>query len=89
MEQISSGRDFEVTAGDDGVTWFIAAAALDVTGPEPIPADDKLLDLPNLIIAPHIASATMASRTLMAQMAVQNCIAGVLGNPLPFPVNTA
>jgi glyoxylate reductase len=66
----------------------IAAAALDVTDPEPLPADDKLLDLPNLIVAPHIASATIASRNLMAQMAVQNCIAGVQGNPLPFPVNT-
>ena len=67
----------------------IAAAALDVTDPEPLPADDRLLDLPNLIIAPHIASATIASRTLMAQMAVRNCIAGVEGEPLPFPVNTA
>jgi len=66
----------------------IAAAALDVTDPEPLPADDKLLKLPNLIIAPHIASATIASRTLMAQMAVRNCLAGVQGNPLPFPVNT-
>jgi len=66
----------------------IAAAALDVTDPEPLTAGDKLLDLPNLIVAPHIASATIASRTLMAQMAVRNCIAGVQGNPLPFPVNT-
>jgi glyoxylate reductase len=66
----------------------IAAAALDVTDPEPLPPDDMLLDLPNLIVAPHIASATITSRSLMAQMAVQNCIAGVQGKPLPFPVNT-
>jgi len=66
----------------------IAAAALDVTDPEPLPADNKLLDLPNLIIAPHIASATGASRTLMARMAVRNCLAGVKGEPLPFPVHT-
>jgi glyoxylate reductase len=65
----------------------IAAAALDVTDPEPLPPDDKLLELSNLIIAPHIASATIASRTLMAQMAVRNCLAGVQGKPLPFPVN--
>ena len=65
----------------------IAAAALDVTDPEPLPPDDKLLEFSNLIIAPHIASATIASRTLMAQMAVRNCIAGVQGQPLPFPVN--
>jgi glyoxylate reductase len=65
----------------------IAAAALDVTDPEPLPPDDRLLELSNLIIAPHIASATIASRTLMAQMAVRNCLAGVQGKPLPFPVN--
>lgn len=65
----------------------IAYAALDVTDPEPLPADHKLLTLPNCLVVPHIASATVASRTLMAQMAVCNCIAGVNGEPLPFPVN--
>jgi phosphoglycerate dehydrogenase-like enzyme len=63
----------------------IAAAALDVTDPEPLPAGHRLLSLPNLIVAPHIASATVASRTLMAQMAVRNCLAGLRGEPLPFP----
>lgn len=65
----------------------IAAAALDVTDPEPLPADDKLLELPNLLVVPHIASATVTSRTRMAQMAVRNCIAGVRGEALPFPVS--
>jgi glyoxylate reductase len=64
----------------------IAYAALDVTDPEPLPADHKLLTLPNCLVAPHIASATVASRTLMAQMAVRNCIAGVRGEPLPYAV---
>jgi glyoxylate reductase len=64
----------------------IAAAALDVTDPEPLPAHDKLLTLPNLIIVPHIASATVTSRTKMALMAVQNLVAGVNGLPLPFAV---
>ena len=64
----------------------IAYAALDVTDPEPLPADHQLLTLPNCLVAPHIASATVASRTLMAQMAVRNCIAGVRGEPLPYPV---
>lgn len=64
----------------------IAYAALDVTDPEPLPADHKLLSLPNIIVAPHIASATVASRTQMAMMAVQNLIAGVQGEQLPFLV---
>jgi len=49
----------------------IACAALDVTEPEPIPPDDPLLTLDNLIIAPHIASASQATRLKMAQMAVE------------------
>ena len=65
----------------------IASAALDVTDPEPLPADHKLLQLPNLIVAPHIASGTVTSRTQMARMAVKNLVAGVQGKPLPFPVN--
>ena len=65
----------------------IAAAALDVTDPEPLPPDHKLLTLPNLIVVPHIASATVSSRTNMARVAVRNLIAGVRGEPLPFPVN--
>ena len=65
----------------------IAYAALDVTEPEPLPADHKLLTLPNLIVAPHIASATVTSRTKMAMMAVENLVAGVNGKPLPFKVN--
>jgi glyoxylate reductase len=68
-------------------TGQIACAALDVTDPEPLPADHKLLALPNLIVAPHIASATVTSRTKMAMMAVENLIAGVQGRPLPFQVN--
>ncbi len=65
----------------------IAYAALDVTDPEPLPADHKLLTLPNLIVAPHIASATVTSRNLMATRAVQNLVAGLRGERLPFCVN--
>jgi glyoxylate reductase len=65
----------------------IGYAALDVTDPEPLPADHPLLTLPNLIVAPHIASATVTSRTQMALMAVKNLVAGVRGEGLPFPVN--
>jgi glyoxylate reductase len=65
----------------------IAYAALDVTNPEPLPADDRLLTLPNILITPHIASATVTSRTKMCLMAVQNLVAGLKGEDLPFPVN--
>lgn len=65
----------------------IAYAALDVTEPEPLPADHKLLELSNLIVAPHIASATVSSRNLMASRAAQNLLAGLRGEPLPYCVN--
>ncbi len=65
----------------------IAYAALDVTDPEPLPPDYKLLSLPNIIIVPHIASATGATRTKMCLMAVQNLLAGLEGKKLPYPVN--
>ncbi len=65
----------------------IRAAALDVTDPEPIPADDPLLGLDNCLIVPHIGSATEATRGKMASMAAANLLAGVRGEPLPTSVN--
>jgi glyoxylate reductase len=65
----------------------IAAAALDVTDPEPIPANHPLLSLENVIIAPHIASASVATRGKMATMAAANLIAGLKGERLPNCVN--
>jgi glyoxylate reductase len=65
----------------------IAYAALDVTDPEPLPADHKLLELPNLIVAPHIASATVPSRNLMSMRAVENLLAGLRGEKLPYCAN--
>ena len=65
----------------------ILAAGLDVTDPEPIPLDDPLLTLDNCLIVPHIASASVATRTKMAEMAVDNVIAGLRGEPLPTCVN--
>lgn len=65
----------------------IAYAALDVTEPEPLPADHKLLTLPNIIVCPHIASASIATRTKMATMAAENLIAGLKGERPPNLVN--
>ncbi len=65
----------------------IFAAGLDVTDPEPIPMDDPLLTLPNCVITPHIASATVSSRNGMAEIAADNLIAGLNGEPLRCWVN--
>jgi lactate dehydrogenase-like 2-hydroxyacid dehydrogenase len=65
----------------------IAAAGLDVTDPEPIPADHALVGLDNCLIVPHIASASRATRAKMAEMAAANVLAGLRGDRLPTPVN--
>jgi glyoxylate reductase len=65
----------------------IFAAGLDVTEPEPLPMDSPLLTLDNLVIAPHIASASTVARNNMSWMAAKNLIAGLKGDPLPNCVN--
>ncbi|NWF59408.1 MAG: D-glycerate dehydrogenase [Fischerella sp.] len=65
----------------------IAGAAIDVTEPEPIPIDSPLLTLDNLIITPHIGSASCQTREKMANMAIDNLIAGLKGERLPYCVN--
>jgi glyoxylate reductase len=55
-------------------TGEIFAAGLDVTDPEPLPADHPLVHLPNCIVVPHIASATFTTRDAMATLAAQNVI---------------
>lgn len=64
----------------------LAGAGLDVTTPEPLPPDHPLLDAPNLIVVPHIGSATHVARERMAEICVDNLIAGLAGDPLPYPV---
>jgi len=64
----------------------IAGAALDVTDPEPLPADHPLLDAPNLLVVPHVGSATVRTRAKMAAMAVDNLLAALDGGPMPHQV---
>jgi lactate dehydrogenase-like 2-hydroxyacid dehydrogenase len=65
----------------------IAAAAIDVTETEPVASSDPLLRLPNLLITPHIASASVATRTRMAGLAVDNLLAVLAGKRAPHCVN--
>lgn len=64
----------------------IYAAALDVTDPEPLPRDHPILGLPNVIIAPHLGSATEQTRGRMGDMSIENLLAGLGGQPLPYRV---
>jgi glyoxylate reductase len=64
----------------------IYAAALDVTDPEPLPRDHPLVRLPNVTITPHLGSATEQTRQRMAEVSVENLMAGLAGQPLPFRV---
>ena len=63
----------------------IAGAALDVTDPEPLPSNHPLLQAPNLLVVPHIGSATLEARSAMTEIAVANLEAGLEGRPLPHP----
>ncbi len=65
----------------------IAGAALDVADPEPLPADHPLLSAPNLTITPHIGSASEATRSAMADIAVDNLLAALAGEAMPHKVD--
>lgn len=61
----------------------IAGVALDVTDPEPLPADHPLLGFDNCLVVPHIASASVRTRREMSAMAVENLVSGLRGEPMP------
>ncbi len=66
----------------------IAGAALDVTDPEPLPTDHPLLELSNCLVVPHIASSSVKTREAMARLAVDNLVAGLVGEELPARYRT-
>ncbi len=63
------------------------AAGIDVFEEEPVPEDHPLLGLPNVVLAPHIGSATARTRARMADIAADNAIAALSGEPMPHCVN--
>uniref|UniRef100_A0A8C8AYE8 Glyoxylate reductase/hydroxypyruvate reductase n=1 Tax=Otus sunia TaxID=257818 RepID=A0A8C8AYE8_9STRI len=65
---------------------IIRAAALDVTYPEPLPRDHPLLKLNNIIITPHIGTATAQAIRMMAEEAIANMLAVLNGQPIPSEV---
>lgn len=66
---------------------WIFAAGLDVFEKEPTPLDNPLLTLPNVVVAPHIASATVQSRTKMSELAAINLVKVLKGEEPPALVN--
>jgi len=64
----------------------IKGAGLDVMTPEPLPLTSPLVTCPNLVLLPHIGSATTKTREDMAKLTVENIIAGIKGEPLPAPI---
>jgi glyoxylate reductase len=67
-----------------GTIW---GAGLDVTNPEPMMKDNELLNLPNVVVLPHIGSATEETRNAMASLAAENIVAAFRQIPLPHLVN--
>lgn len=68
---------------DEKLIW---GAGLDVTNPEPMDKDNPLLDMENVAILPHIGSATEETRAAMAKLIVENIVAGLKGEKLPYPI---
>jgi glyoxylate reductase len=67
----------------------IGGAALDVTDPEPLPAGHPLLAAPRVIVVPHIGSGSARTRAAMADIAVDNLLAALAGERMPYCANPA
>lgn len=87
LVNISRGGVVDTDALYEALTnGHLAYAAMDVTDPEPLPGEHKLLTLPNVTVTPHMASATVETRDAMAMLTVENILAGLTGKPLPAQV---
>ena len=87
MVNISRGAVIDTEAMYEALlSGKLAHAAMDVTDPEPLPGDHKLLSLPNVTVTPHMASATTETRDAMALLTVDNILAGLEGKPMPAQV---
>ncbi len=87
LVNISRGAVVNTDAMYDAlVSGKLAYAAMDVTDPEPLSGDHKLLNLPNVTVTPHIASATTETRDAMALLTVDNILAALEGKPMPAQV---
>lgn len=62
-------------------------AGLDVYTAEPLPTDSPLLELDNAVLMPHLGSATAATRQAMLERALENLIAGIKGERVPYCAN--
>ncbi len=76
----------ETEALVEALEGHLFGAGLDVTDPEPLPKDHPLYRRKNAVITPHIGSAGIRTRSLMAQMAVENLLAVLEGREPPNPV---
>ncbi|CAG8767759.1 15290_t:CDS:1, partial [Racocetra fulgida] len=66
---------------------LLGSVGLDVTTPEPLDPDHPLLKFQNVIVLPHIGSATLETRTMMGNLAVENVLSGVRGQTIPSSVD--
>jgi glyoxylate reductase len=88
LVNVARGAMVDTAALTDALrSGHLAGAGLDVTDPEPLPADHELLAFPNVIVTPHIASATISTRSAMADLAVDNLLAGLEGRMMPHCAN--